>query len=134
MVTLWLVRWFGMDYKQAVAHTLVLVGLIWNATGAVTLGLVTPLAWVWLPALLLGSLLGGYLGAVLARRGHNRAIKRLFEVVTVLVGLALLIDAVWLYTASATQSLAFAEASAKGGRVCCGHIVESLVRTTFPPN
>jgi len=95
MVTLWLVRWFGMDYKQAVAHTLVLVGLVWNATGAVTLGLVTPPAWVWLPALLLGSVVGGYLGAALSRRGRNNLIKRLFESVTVLTGAALLLD-VWL--------------------------------------
>jgi hypothetical protein len=26
-VTLWLVRWFGLDYGRAVAYTLVLVGL-----------------------------------------------------------------------------------------------------------
>ena len=95
MVTLWLVRWFGMDYKQAVAHTLVLVGLVWNGTGAISLGLLTPPAWTWLPALLLGSVVGGYVGAVLARRGRNQLIKRLFEVVTVLTGIALLADA-WL--------------------------------------
>jgi uncharacterized membrane protein YfcA len=27
--TLWLVRWFGLDYRRAVAYTLVLVGLLW---------------------------------------------------------------------------------------------------------
>ncbi len=32
-VTLFLVRWFGCDYKQAVAITLVSVGLCWNAIG-----------------------------------------------------------------------------------------------------
>jgi uncharacterized membrane protein YfcA len=28
--TLWLVRWFGLDYRRAVAYTLVLVGMFWN--------------------------------------------------------------------------------------------------------
>ena len=32
-VTLWLVRWFGLDYRRAVAYTLILVGLFWNGTG-----------------------------------------------------------------------------------------------------
>lgn len=85
-VTMWLVRWFGLDYKQAVAYTLVLVGVFWNGSGAVTLGLLGEIQWDWLPALLFGSLLGGYLGAHLAIVKGNRAIKRAFEVVTVLVG------------------------------------------------
>ncbi|MGM0593622.1 MAG: sulfite exporter TauE/SafE family protein [Pseudomonadota bacterium] len=90
-VTLWLVRWFGMDYQRAVAHTLVLVGMFWNGSGALTLGLLGEIRWEWLPALLLGSLLGGYLGAHLAITHGNRAIKRVFELVTVLVGLKLII-------------------------------------------
>ncbi|MGF1547096.1 MAG: sulfite exporter TauE/SafE family protein [Thiotrichales bacterium] len=88
--TLWLVRWFGMDYLRAVAHTLVIVGLFWNGTGALTLGIISEIHWPWLPALLLGSLLGGYLGAHLAIKQGNRFIKRAFEVVTILIGLKLL--------------------------------------------
>jgi len=88
--TLWLVRWFGLDYRRAVAYTLVLVGLFWNGSGAVTLGLLGEIRWSWLPALLAGSLLGGYLGAHLAIARGNRWIKRVFELVTVLVGLKLL--------------------------------------------
>jgi len=90
-VTLWLVRWFGADYKTAVAYTLVLVGMFWNGTGAVTLGLLGEIRWDWLPALLAGSLLGGYLGAHLAIGRGNRWIKRVFEVVTVLVGIKLIV-------------------------------------------
>jgi uncharacterized membrane protein YfcA len=90
-VTMWLVRWFGLDYKRAVAHTLVLVGLFWNATGAVTLGLLTQIQWSWLPALLLGSLLGGYIGAHLAIVKGNRWIKRIYEIITILVGTKLII-------------------------------------------
>ncbi|HHI77150.1 MAG TPA: sulfite exporter TauE/SafE family protein [Gammaproteobacteria bacterium] len=90
-VTLWLVRWFGADYKSAVAYTLILVGLFWNGTGALTLGLLGEIRWSWLPALLAGSLLGGYLGAHLAIRQGNRWIKRVFELVTLLVGIKLIV-------------------------------------------
>ena len=89
-VTLWLVRWFGLDYRRAIAHTLVLVGVFWNAPGAFTLGMLAEIRWSWLPALLLGSLLGGYLGAHLAIKSGNRWIKRAFEAVTLLVGLKLI--------------------------------------------
>ncbi len=90
-VTLWLVRWFGLDYKRAVAHTLVLVGLFWNGSGAIILGLMGEIRWDWLPALLLGSLVGGYIGAHLAITQGNRWIKRVFEVITLAVGLKLII-------------------------------------------
>lgn len=90
-VTLWLVRWFGLDYRRAIAYTLILVGVFWNATGAITLGLLAEIRWSWLPALLLGSLLGGYLGAHMAIKSGNRWIKRVFEVVTLLVGIKLIL-------------------------------------------
>lgn len=91
-VTMWLVRWFGLDYQRAVAYTLVLVGMFWNGAGALTLGLLGEIKWAWLPALLLGSLLGGYLGAHWAITRGNRAIKRVFEVVTMVVGAKLLMS------------------------------------------
>ncbi len=90
-VTLWLVRWFGLDYKQAVAYTLVLVGLFWNGSGALTLGLLGEIRWDWIPPLLIGSLLGGYLGAHFAIVKGSVWIKRAYEVVTVAVGIALLL-------------------------------------------
>ncbi len=89
--TLWLVRWFGLDYKRAVAYTLVLVGMFWNGAGAITLGLLGEIRWSWLPALLAGSFTGGYLGAHLAIVKGNLWIKRAFEIVTVLVGLKLVL-------------------------------------------
>ncbi len=100
--TLWLVRWFGLDYgKQACTkiaistgarwpHTLVLVGMFWNGAGAATLALLGEVKWSWLPALLAGSLVGGYLGAHWAIVKGNLWIKRVFELVTILVGLKLL--------------------------------------------
>lgn len=90
-VTLWLVRWFGFDYKRAVAYTLILVGIFWNASGALTLGFLADIRWSWLPALLLGSLLGGYAGAHLAVTKGNHLIKRTFEVITLVIGVKLII-------------------------------------------
>ena len=90
-LTLWLVRWFGLDYKRAVAYTLILVGMFWNGSGAVTLGLLGDIAWSWLPPLILGSLLGGYIGAHLAIAKGNRWIKRVFELITIVIGVKLLI-------------------------------------------
>ncbi|UCH52693.1 MAG: sulfite exporter TauE/SafE family protein [Pseudomonadota bacterium] len=87
--TIWLVRWFGLDYKRAVAYTLVLVGMFWNGTGAVTLAMLGEVRWSWIPVLLVGSLAGGYLGAHWSIKKGNVWIKRAFEIVTVLVGLKL---------------------------------------------
>lgn len=90
-VTIWLIRWYGFDYKLAVAYTLVFVGLFWNASGAITLGLLGDIHWLWIPALLLGSLIGGYIGAHLSIVKGNKVIKRSFEVVTLLIGLKLVL-------------------------------------------
>jgi uncharacterized membrane protein YfcA len=89
--TLWLVRWYGLDYRRAVAYTLIFVGMFWNGAGAATLGVLGHVQWSWLPVLLLGSLVGGYLGAHWAIMKGNRWIKRGFEVVTVLIGLKLIL-------------------------------------------
>ena len=90
-VTLWLIYWFGLDYKRAVAYTMVLVGLFWNASGAITLGLHVSIQWEWLGTLLLGSLLGGYVGAHWSIMKGNKWIKRAYEVITILVGSMLII-------------------------------------------
>lgn len=90
-VTLWLIVWFGLDYKTAVAYTLVLVGIFWNGIGAFTLGIQGQIQWDWLPALILGSFVGGYLGAHLSIVKGNRLVKRGFEVITLLVGTSLIV-------------------------------------------
>lgn len=89
-LTVWLIRWFGLDYTRAVAYTLILCGLVWNGTGALVLGVLGTVAWGWMPALLAGSILGGYLGSHLAIRKGNLWIKRSFEIVTILIGLKLI--------------------------------------------
>jgi uncharacterized membrane protein YfcA len=90
-VTLWLVYWFGLDYRLAVAHTLIAVGLGWNASGAITMTLLADVKWDWLPALILGSLVGGYLGAHSSIKAGNVWIKRCYELVTFIVGIKLLV-------------------------------------------
>ena len=92
-VTLWLVRWYGLDYQRAVAYTLILVGMVWNGTGAFTLATQSTVKWEWVLPLVLGALLGGYLGAHLSLAKGSKLVKRCFETVTILVGLSLLIDA-----------------------------------------
>lgn len=89
-LTLWLIRWFGLDYTRAVAYTLILCGLVWNGTGALVLGAIGTVAWHWMPALLAGSIIGGYLGSHLAIRKGNLWIKRAFEIVTLLIGVKLI--------------------------------------------
>jgi uncharacterized membrane protein YfcA len=68
-----------------------MVGLFWNGMGGITLALISDVKWVWIPVLLLGSFIGGYLGAHLAVLKGNRWIKRGYEIVTMLVGLSLLL-------------------------------------------
>lgn len=89
-LTIWLIRHFGMDYKRAIAYTLVLCGFAWNGTGALVLGLAGDIAWDWLPALIIGSIMGSYLGSHLAIKQGNRLVKRAFEATTILIGLKLL--------------------------------------------
>jgi len=90
-VTIWLVRWFGFDYTRAVAYTLILVGLFWNGTGALTLGLQGQIQWNWLPALILGSFLGGYAGTHLGLAKGNRLVKYAFEACAITMGLSLIV-------------------------------------------
>jgi len=91
LVTLFLVRWFGYSYKQAVALTMLCVGLFWNGIGGIAVAQAgAPIYWPWLPALLLGSFIGGSLGAYLITRYSNRVIKICFEILTFAVGIKLL--------------------------------------------
>ncbi len=88
--TIIMISWYGMDYKRAIAYTLVIVGFFYNATGAITLGLLTNIDWSILPPLLLGSLIGGYFGAHLALSKDNKTIKIIYQTITILVGASLI--------------------------------------------
>ena len=90
-VTLWLVSWFGLSYTKAVAHTLILVGLFWNGMGAMVLGINGEINWSWLPSLIVGSILGGYLGAHFSLKKGSKLVKTSFEAISVLIGTSLLL-------------------------------------------
>jgi uncharacterized membrane protein YfcA len=90
-LTMWLIHRFGLDYRRAVAYTLVLCGIFWNGAGAMVLGMIGQIAWDWMPALLAGSLLGGYIGTHFAIKKGNVWIKRSFEIVTILIGAKLIL-------------------------------------------
>lgn len=89
-LTLWLIFWFGLDYQRAVATTMILVGIFWNATGAATLAMLSTVRWDWLIPLIIGAFIGSYLGAHIAILNGNKLIKRMFELTTIAVGLSLL--------------------------------------------
>ncbi|EGU35928.1 hypothetical protein VII00023_18984 [Vibrio ichthyoenteri ATCC 700023] len=92
LVTLFLVRWFGYSYKQAVALTMICVGLFWNGIGGIAIVHAgAQIYWPLLPLLLIGSFLGGGIGAYLSTRFSNQVIKNCFEILTLLVGIKLLI-------------------------------------------
>ena len=92
LVTLFLVRWFGFTYKQAVALTMICVGLFWNGIGGIAIVQAgAPIYWVWLPILLLSSFVVGSLGAFLANLSSNKLIKTAFEILTFAVGIKLLL-------------------------------------------
>ena len=88
--TMIMISWYGMDYKKAIAYTLIIVGFFYNATGAIALGLLTNIDWSILPPLLLGSLIGGYIGAHIALSKDNKTIRIMYQTITILVGASLI--------------------------------------------
>ena len=90
-VTIWLITIFDLSFSASIAYTLVLVGIFWNGIGALSLGLKGNIVWSFLPVLISGSLIGGYLGAYFSIIKGSKFIKIVFEIVSFLVGISLLI-------------------------------------------
>jgi uncharacterized membrane protein YfcA len=90
LVTLWLIRWYGLDYRTAIRHTLVIVGILWNFVGAASLALAGEVNWSWATILIPGALIGSWLGVILGGRIDNYNIKKLFELAAFVAGLQLL--------------------------------------------
>ncbi len=91
--TLLFLTWYGYDYRRAVGYTMLMVALAWNFAGAVTAGLSGPVAWHWVPALVVGGLVGGYLGSHFGLLKGNRFVKRTYETLTLLMGASLIAQA-----------------------------------------
>ena len=92
-VTIWMITIFNISFSVAVAYTLILVGIFWNGVGALSLGLTGNIIWNYIPILILGSLVGGYLGANFSIIKGSNFIKAVFEIVSLSVGISLLVKA-----------------------------------------
>ena len=89
-VTIWMIILFDLSFSVAVAYTLIFVGIFWNGIGAFSLGMTGNIIWDYIPVLILGSLLGGYLGAKFSIIKGTKFIKVVFELVSFSVGISLL--------------------------------------------
>ena len=94
LVTILLIKTFGMDFLRAISLTFFTVGIFWNFTGAVFLSKIGSVPSNLLLLLIFGSFTGGYFGAHLSKLKGNRIIKKTFTVVCLLVGLSLLVKSI----------------------------------------
>ena len=94
LVTILLIKIFGMDFLRAVSLTFFSVGIFWNAIGSFFLSRIGSIPTNLLIILLLGSFTGGYFGAHLSNLKGNKLIKNTFTIVCMLIGLSLLIKSI----------------------------------------
>jgi uncharacterized membrane protein YfcA len=90
LYTIMLTKLFNMSFKMAVGYTLLVVGLFFNLIGAIVLYLISTIDITILPILLIGSLIGGYVGAMIAISKSNLVIKTSYQIVTIIVAYKLL--------------------------------------------
>ena len=91
LVTILLIKTFGMDFIRAISLTFFTVGIFWNFTGAVYLSKIGTLPINVLILLIVGSFIGGYLGAHLSKLKGNTLIKKTFTIVCLSVGISLFV-------------------------------------------
>ena len=94
LVTILLIKTFGMDFLRAISLTFFTVGIFWNFSGAILLIKIGSIPSNILILLIIGSFSGGYLGAHLSKLKGNMLIKRTFTTVCILVGISLLIKSI----------------------------------------
>jgi uncharacterized membrane protein YfcA len=91
LVTILLIKTFGMDFLRAISLTFFTVGIFWNFIGAISLMKIGSVNSNILVLLIIGSFTGGFFGAYLSKLKGNILIKKTFIVVCLLVGMSLLI-------------------------------------------
>ena len=91
LVTILLIKTFGMDFLRAISLTFFSVGIFWNFTGAMCLSKIGSVPSNILILLIFGSFTGGYFGAHLSKLKGNRLVKKTFTIVCLLVGISLFI-------------------------------------------
>ena len=94
LVTILLIKTFGMDFLRAISMTFFTVGIFWNFFGAVFLARIGSVPLNMLIVLIIGSFTGGYFGAHLSKLNGNVLIKKTFITVSILVGISLLIKSI----------------------------------------
>ena len=94
LVTILLIKTFGMDFLRAISLTFFTVGIFWNFTGAIYLSKIGTVPQNILFLLLIGSFAGGYFGAHLSKLKGNILVKKTFTIVCLLVGISLFIKSI----------------------------------------
>ena len=94
LVTVLLIKTFGMDFQRAISMTFFTVGIFWNFMGAIILSKIGSVPSNILILLIVGSFTGGYFGAHLSKLKGNKLIKKTFTIVSLLVGISLFIKSI----------------------------------------
>ena len=94
LVTILLIKTFGMDFLRAISLTFFTVGIFWNFIGAIFLSKIGTIQPNILLLLLIGSFAGGYFGAHLSKLKGNALIRKTFTTVCFLVGISLFIKSI----------------------------------------
>ena len=94
LVTILLIKTFGMDFIRAISLTFLTVGIFWNLTGAIFLSRIGSFPSNILGLLIIGSFTGGYFGAHLSKLKGNKLIKKTFTIICLLVGISLLLKSI----------------------------------------
>ena len=90
LVTILLIKTFGLDFLSSISITFISVGIFWNATGAIALSKIGSIPLNILTILILGSFLGGFSGAHLSNLKGNKFIKKLFTCLCFFIGMTLI--------------------------------------------
>ena len=90
LVTILLIKTFGMDFLRAISLTFFTVGIFWNFTGGIFLSKLGSVPLNLLILLIIGSFAGGYYGSHLSNLKGNILIKKTFTIVCFSVGISLL--------------------------------------------
>ncbi len=94
LVTILLIKLYGMDFLRAISLTFFTVGIFWNFSGAIFLSSIGSLPSNLLILLIIGSFTGGYLGAHLSKLKGNKLIKKTFTTVSFSVGISLFVKSI----------------------------------------
>ena len=94
LITILLIKTFGMDFLRAISMTFFTVGIFWNFTGAIFLSKIGSVSLNILILLIIGSFAGGFIGAHLSKLKGNILIKKTFTAVCLSVGISLFIKSI----------------------------------------